>query len=206
MAKSRRPSNRADYENKVNQATNRGTDRADLDVENELDGLKIVMGDCIKRIHQNIQDEDLNVTGSINDIQLAETENGGVAITAPIHLEFLDKGVSGTVTKYDTPYSYGDKMPPPKVFEDWIRRRQINTVNNEQFSGEAQDFQSADDEKKIKSMAFAMAKNKQKHGQAPTNVYSREIPQLVEDAKQFLVDFTLKSITETFKEANDNNS
>ena len=27
---------------------------------------------------------------------------------------FVDKGVSGVKNKYDTPYSYKDKMPPPR--------------------------------------------------------------------------------------------
>jgi hypothetical protein len=33
---------------------------------------------------------------------------------------FQDKGVSGTKVKYDTPFSYKSKMPPPKAFDKWI--------------------------------------------------------------------------------------
>lgn len=38
---------------------------------------------------------------------------------------FVDKGVSGTKTKYDTPYSYTDKMPPPSALDKWTVRKGI---------------------------------------------------------------------------------
>ena len=37
--------------------------------------------------------------------------------------EFVDKGVSGIKNKYDTPYSYKSKMPPPSKLDKWIVRR-----------------------------------------------------------------------------------
>lgn len=38
---------------------------------------------------------------------------------------FQDKGVSGVRKKYDTPFSYKSKMPPPKAFDKWTIRRGI---------------------------------------------------------------------------------
>lgn len=38
---------------------------------------------------------------------------------------FVDKGVSGTKIKYDTPYSYTDKMPPPSALDKWTVRKGI---------------------------------------------------------------------------------
>jgi len=38
---------------------------------------------------------------------------------------FQDKGVSGTERKFDTPYSYRDKIPPAKPFIDWARFRRL---------------------------------------------------------------------------------
>jgi hypothetical protein len=38
---------------------------------------------------------------------------------------FQDQGVSGTNKKYKTPFSYTNKMPPPKVFDKWIMRKGI---------------------------------------------------------------------------------
>jgi len=38
---------------------------------------------------------------------------------------FVDRGVSGIKKKYNTPYSYKDKMPPPRKLDKWIVRRGI---------------------------------------------------------------------------------
>lgn len=38
---------------------------------------------------------------------------------------FVDQGVSGTETKYDTKYSYTTKPPPPSAFDGWMVRRGI---------------------------------------------------------------------------------
>ena len=38
---------------------------------------------------------------------------------------YQDKGVSGVKKKYDTPFSYKSKMPPPKAFDKWTIRRGI---------------------------------------------------------------------------------
>ena len=49
--------------------------------------------------------------------------------TAKISMEyyglFIDKGVSGKNKKYDTPYSYKSKMPPPSALDKWIVRKGI---------------------------------------------------------------------------------
>ena len=39
--------------------------------------------------------------------------------------KFQDKGVSGTKTKYNTPYKYTSKMPPIKAFDKWVVRKGI---------------------------------------------------------------------------------
>ena len=38
---------------------------------------------------------------------------------------YQDKGVSGVKKKYNTPYSYKDKMPPPRKLDKWIVRKGI---------------------------------------------------------------------------------
>ena len=38
---------------------------------------------------------------------------------------FQDKGVSGVVKKYDTPYNYTTKMPPTRSLDKWMVRRGI---------------------------------------------------------------------------------
>lgn len=38
---------------------------------------------------------------------------------------YQDKGVSGKKVKYNTPYSYSTKMPPPNKLDKWIVRKGI---------------------------------------------------------------------------------
>jgi len=39
--------------------------------------------------------------------------------------QFQDKGVSGTIKKYNTPYSFTTKQPPSKPIADWAKKRKI---------------------------------------------------------------------------------
>ena len=41
---------------------------------------------------------------------------------------FQDKGVSGIRKKYNTPYSYTNKMPPPSKMDKWIVRKGLKGV------------------------------------------------------------------------------
>jgi len=43
---------------------------------------------------------------------------------------FQDKGVSGVKKKYNTPYSYKDKMPPAKSLDKWIVKRNLKGVRD----------------------------------------------------------------------------
>ena len=52
---------------------------------------------------------------------------------------YQDKGVSGKLKKYNTPYSYKSKMPPAKAFDKWIVRKGIAPRNEK---GEFQSRQS----------------------------------------------------------------
>jgi hypothetical protein len=52
---------------------------------------------------------------------------------------YQDKGVSGKLKKYNTPYSYKDKMPPAKAFDKWIVKKGIAPRN---AKGEFQSRQS----------------------------------------------------------------
>ena len=70
---------------------------------------------------------------------------------------FIDKGVSGTEKKFDTIFTYRDKMPPTKAIDRWLYDRGIAPRNKKgQFKSRS-------------SVAFAIAKNIQKFGIAPTH-------------------------------------
>ena len=48
--------------------------------------------------------------------------------------KFQDLGVSGKKNTYNTPYSYRSKMPPPKAFSQWVKRKGLKGVRDKQGS------------------------------------------------------------------------
>lgn len=107
--------------------------------------------------------------------------------------QFQDKGVSGTKKKYNTPYSYKDKMPPARVFDKWMIRKGIAPRN------EKGQLQSR------KGLAFAIARSVYRNGIKPSLFFTKPFekafknlsPELVEsfglDATE-LMDFTLPKL------------
>ena len=43
---------------------------------------------------------------------------------------YQDKGVSGKKVKYNTPFSYKDKMPPPSKMDKWIVRKGLKGIRD----------------------------------------------------------------------------
>ena len=82
------------------------------------------------------------------------------SITALDYGEYQDKGVSGKKKKYNTPYSYKDKMPPASAFDKWIVRKGI-APRNEQGQ-----FQTR------KGIAFAIARGVFINGIKPSRFLS----------------------------------
>lgn len=98
-------------------------------------------------------------------------------IVMPYYGTFVDKGVSGTKVKYNTPYSYTDKMPPTKVFDKWIVKKGIAPRT------EGGQFKSRE------SLKFAIAKTIYTRGIKPSlfftkpfEKYFKSIPQEITDA------------------------
>lgn len=48
---------------------------------------------------------------------------------------YQDKGVSGVKQKYNTPFSYKTKMPPPSKLDKWIVRRGLAPRDKGKFTG-----------------------------------------------------------------------
>jgi hypothetical protein len=74
---------------------------------------------------------------------------------------YQDKGVSGKIKKYNTPYSYKNKMPPAKAFDKWIVRKGIAPRN---AKGE---FQSR------KGLQFAIARSIFLNGIKPSLFFTK---------------------------------
>jgi hypothetical protein len=112
-------------------------------------------------------------------------------IEMPYYGVFQDKGVSGIKKKYNTPYSYKQKMPPPSKLDKWTVKKGIAPRD------EKGRFLSR------KSLQFAIARSIFYNGIKPSLFftkpflkYSKELPNELEqafalDAEAFL-EFTTK--------------
>lgn len=187
---------KAIYESKVNQAGQLGTDINQFILVDGLSEIEKVIGDFITRVKTNIDNTPQMVTtGKISDIE-SKAEGGFINIYGSPHLIYQDRGVNGAVKKlYKTPHSYTDKMPPVQVFRDWIKRKGINTVNNPTYGDEAA-FANLTEEQQINKVAWAMAKKVYKEGFKPRNIYSKEIPKLVDDLGELIANFTAQYIVQ----------
>lgn len=111
---------------------------------------------------------------------------------------FQDKGVSGVKKKYNTPYSYKSKMPPPSKLDKWIVKKGLAPRDKGKFKGRtisAVGFQ--------KSIQFLIARSIFYNGIKPSLFftkpflkYSKDLPTELEvafglDAESFL-EFTTK--------------
>lgn len=85
---------------------------------------------------------------------------------------FQDKGVSGKERKYNTEFSYKDKMPPPRAFDKWMVRKGIAPRKNGKFQSR-------------KGLQFAIARSVFKNGIKPslffTKPFEKAFKQLPED-------------------------
>jgi hypothetical protein len=89
---------------------------------------------------------------------------------------FQDKGVSGVKQKFDTPYSYKTKMPPPSAFDKWIVRKGIAPRS---ATGK---FQSR------KGLQFAIAKSVFKYGIRPSLFFTKPFEAAYKTLPDTLID------------------
>lgn len=75
--------------------------------------------------------------------------------------KFQDRGVSGKNKKYNTPYSYTTKMPPPQAFDKWVVRKGIAP------RGKGGKFTSRE------GLKFAIAKSIYKNGIRPSMFFTK---------------------------------
>jgi hypothetical protein len=105
---------------------------------------------------------------------------------------FVDKGVSGVKVKYNTPYSYTNKMPPPSALDGWIVKRGIAPRNDKGH------FQTR------KGLQFAIARSIFNNGIKPSHFLTdavdknyRSLPTLIQSKFgldiQNTIDFLIKS-------------
>lgn len=198
MAKAtRQGTKKAAYEAKVEQAGMLGTDLDDFIQHEGLSIIEGIAGDFIERVHANINAEKgMVTTGAINDITI-QSKDGVVNIIGNSHLIFQDRGVNGAMRKlYDSPHSYDNKKPPVQPILDWIITKNIQLKDNEKYYGEPSPFKEVTEEAKQRSLAFAIREKIFQEGFKPREIYSKEIPKLVEDLGEVLADFAVQNIAQ----------
>ena len=84
----------------------------------------------IQQAKSNLTKMGKNSSGALHkglkgDVTVFRTGNFALEFDLGKYGEFQDKGVSGNKKKYNTPFSYKSKMPPSKVFEQWVKNKGI---------------------------------------------------------------------------------
>ena len=111
--------------------------------------LSMLRKNSSKRLYQSIQGKVKAMPNSISiDFKM---EDYGV---------FQDAGVSGVKKKYNTPYSYKSKMPPPKAFDKWIVKKGLAPRDKGKFKGR-------------KSLSFAIARSVFMNGIKPSLFFTK---------------------------------
>lgn len=99
---------------------------------------------------------------------------------------FQDKGVSGTKRKYDTPFSYTTKMPPPKAFDKWMVKKGIAPRNK------AGKFQTR------KGLQFAIARSIFEKGIKPSLFFTKPFEKAFKNLPNEMIEAYGLEAEETF--------
>lgn len=185
-------SRRAIQESRLSQLDNIGQSRENFEVGN-LTVIETVLGEFIQRVQSNIQNEGLNSTGQISELTI-EVKDNKVNVMGKPWLLYQDRGVSGINQRYNTPHAYTDRMPPMDVFKEWIKTKNIQLRNNATYHGPESPFKELTEEEQQEKAAWAISQSIYRKGLKPKNIYSKEIPKLVDDLKQQLANFGIQQI------------
>jgi hypothetical protein len=128
----------------------------------------------------NLQRMGKNSSGKLSNSIKGEVKEMPNSIGIYFEMEpygnFQDKGVSGTERKFDTPYSYTNKMPPPSKLDKWIVKKGIAPRN---VTGQ---FQSR------KGLQFAIARSIFKYGIRPSLFFTKPFEAAYKTLPDTLID------------------
>jgi hypothetical protein len=96
---------------------------------------------------------------------------------------YQDKGVSGTERKFNTPYKYTTKAPPPKAFDKWAVKKGLAPRKNGKFTSR-------------KSLQFALSRHIFKKGIKPSLFFTKPFESAFKKLPNDLVEkFGLDALT-----------
>lgn len=88
---------------------------------------------------------------------------------------FQDKGVSGKRKKYNTEFSYKDRMPPPRAFDKWIVRKGLSPRKQGKFASR-------------KSLQFMIARGVYMNGIKPSLFFTKPFEKAFKQLPDTLVE------------------
>ena len=88
---------------------------------------------------------------------------------------FQDKGVSGKRKKYNTEFTYKDKMPPPRAFDKWIVRKGIAPRKQGKFASR-------------KSLQFMIARGVYMNGIKPSLFFTKPFEKAFKELPDTLIE------------------
>lgn len=143
------------------------------DFEKMTEGLYQAVTAFAERVRINAENERHFVTGEMVRLQAEKNANGSIDVFGYDYLLYQDQGINGSVEKhYDTPFEFKDKMPPIEPIREWCKAKGL----------------PAGYEWYVQKKIF-------REGIPPTRVMTRELDQLVEDAAEYIANFTIDNIT-----------
>jgi len=96
------------------------------EVQKELDRFKkYVVQQAKSNLTKSKKNTSKRLYDSIKGVSKANPNSISLYFEMLDYGEFQDKGVSGKFKKYNTPYTYRDKMPPTKSLDKWIVKKGI---------------------------------------------------------------------------------
>lgn len=105
-----------------------------MDLKETKEALNSFAKEVIKQSRTNLTKKGKNYTRSLYDSLKSEVEvypnSFGLSFIMDEYGIYQDKGVSGTEKKYDTKFSYKNKMPPIKPIADWAKFKGIRLRND----------------------------------------------------------------------------
>ena len=128
----------------------------------------------------NLRSQGKDASGKLSNSIQGEVKQMPNSIGVYFNMEpygnFQDKGVSGTKRKFNTPYSYTTKMPPPSKLDKWIVRKGIAPRSK---TGK---FQSR------KGIQFAIARSIFYKGIKPSLFFTKPFEQAYKTLPDVLID------------------
>jgi len=148
-----------------------------MDRELQLKALEEFRDFVIKNAQQNLSIK--NASGKLKDSFKANIKVNPNSMTFMFEMEeygwYQDKGVSGVKQKYNTPFSYKTKMPPPSKLDKWIVRRGLAPRDKGKFTGR-------------KSLQFLIARSIFEKGIKPSLWFTKPFEQGFKGLPDTLID------------------